>query len=93
MKDLREMTQDDLVKLPSDLETRDQIAEKMAQLLMDPNTKTLDMFEELLNAYVLCEYGDERDEAFRAGLDKACTILLWKNVQEIAEEVLESIGR
>lgn len=87
MKNLTEMTYEDLVKLPSNLETRQKIGEKMAELLMDENVNTFDMFEELLNAYVLGEYGDDRDEAFRAGLDKACTILLWKNVQEIANEM------
>ena len=87
MKNLTEMTFEDLTKLPSDLETRKKIGEEMAGLLMDENVNTFDMFEELLNAYVLGEYGDDRDEAFRAGLDKACTILLWKNVQEIANEM------
>lgn len=87
MKDLLKMTHEDLAKLPSDLKTRQQIGEKMAGLLMDQDVNTFEMFENLLNAYVLGEYGNERDEAFRAGLDKACDILLWKSVQDVANEM------
>ncbi len=57
----------------------------IAGLLQDEDVKTTDMFECLAYAYI------KGSDEFRRGMDKAMTILLWKNMQDVANEVMELI--
>ena len=51
----------------------------ICKLLTDEEVNCKDMFENLVTAYL------KGSDEFRQGIDKACEILLWKNVQEIAD--------
>ncbi len=61
----------------------DLAAEKMAEFLTDPEIGTYDMFEDLVCAYTAENTSDE----YRAGMDKVLTILTWKSMEEIAQQM------
>ena len=57
----------------------DAVAEKMTEMLTDPEISTYDMFEDLVLAY------ENGNEDFRKGMDKALEILVWTTLPEIAK--------
>ncbi len=81
--DVKKLSRDELNHIFDEFLNRDEAGEQMATYLLDTDVKTIDMFEDLMYAY------NNGSEEFKAGIDKACEILLWKNLQEIAEEILE----
>ena len=57
----------------------DKVAEEMTAMLTDPDILTYDMFEDLVIAYT------ENNSDFRKGIDKALEILIWRNMENLAE--------
>lgn len=81
--DVKKLSRDELNHIFDELLNRDEVGEQMATYLLDTDVQTIDMFEDLMYAY------NNGSEEFKAGIDKACEILLWKNMQEISKEILE----
>lgn len=59
-------------------------ADVMADLLMDDSNSSYEMFEELATAYV-----NHTDEAYRKGLNDACSVLTGYYLERIADDILE----
>lgn len=57
--------------------------EAMCALLMDADITTYDMFEDLVVAY------EGGNDDFKAGMNKAMQILIWKNMQELVDYIKE----
>lgn len=55
--------------------------EEMSSMLMDEEISTYDMFEDLITAY------ESGNADFKAGMDKALQILIWKNMEELVEHM------
>ena len=64
--------------------TKDNSAEYMAELLMDPNMSTWKMYEDLAQAYMRAE-----DPIQRKGIDEACTILTGYCMRAISEQLIK----
>ena len=62
----------------------DKVAEEMTAMLTDPDILTYDMFEDLVIAYT------NGNTDFRKGIDKALEILIWRNMENLAEYMEEN---
>ena len=85
-----ELTSEEKIKLveaANKLNDYNAVGEKIASILMDPDVSTYDMMEEIASAYT----ADKSDD-FRAGFDKACTILTWFSAAGIAKEILKEVA-
>lgn len=60
-------------------------AQSMTEMLTDGNVYTNGMVYDISENYT----ADKSDD-YRAGFDKACIILLWKNVPEIMKQIIEN---
>jgi hypothetical protein len=88
-KQIDEMTLEEklkVVKASYDLTNFDEVANVMWTLLTDEDVKTYDMLEDLAYAYM-----NAKDESFREGMDKACTVLLWHTVAGVCQKVLQEV--
>ena len=61
----------------------DMAAEQMTQMLMDENISTYDMLEDLVLAY------DNGNDDFKAGMDKALGIIIWKDLPDLVKYMQE----
>ena len=89
--DTAEYTMDDVLSVVNAANRIDDmmVGEAMAKFLMDENVTTHDMFEDLAYAYTNADGNSA--EVFRAGMDKACRILLRKSVAEVASDVIKEV--
>lgn len=90
--DTAEYTMDDVlsvVNAANRIDDKMMVGEAMAKFLMDEDIKTYDMFEDLAYAYTNADGNSA--EVFRAGMDKACRILLRKSVAEVASDVIKEV--
>ena len=55
----------------------------IGNMCQDEDVYSKDMFEELTRAYL------NGSDEFKHGMDKAMTILLWKDMQDIADKIQE----
>lgn len=67
-----------LLKVDNDI-----VGKEMADMLMDTDISTYDMFEDLVTAY------DNGNEDYRKGMNEALKILLWKDLPDIVEYMKE----
>ena len=70
------------IEIAKKLTNEDASSAKMAELLMDDQVSTCEMFEDLLYDY------EKGSEEFRKGMDKAMQILLNINFSEVIDEVI-----
>ena len=76
-----------IVKAANKLGDYKAVAEVMFQILTDEEVLTYDMMEDIALAYT----ADKSDD-FRAGFDKACSILTWLSAAGIAKKILEEVA-
>ena len=62
----------------------DVVAEEMANMLMDSDINTYDMFEDLVTAYA------DGNEDFRKGMNKALETLIWRNLPDLVKYMEEN---
>lgn len=61
-----------------------EVAEEIALMLTDQDIPTYDMFEDLVINY------DAGSPDFKAGMDKALEIIIWRTVPDLAKYIKET---
>lgn len=73
---------EDIVRKTLSTKSKDYTAEKMCELLMDTDTHTYNMYEDLADYYI------KGNESTRKTIDFTCSVLLGKDFKDIAKEMI-----